>query len=565
MTQRAAIPIVAGLIALAVPAGSLAAATITTLGITGSAPRGIVLDATGNVYTTSFNSGTVVRITQAGTSSVYATAGSNAYGIAMDSNGSIFTANASSISKITGASQSATFASGFATVQSTIGVAPNGDVVVGGNGQTGAIRRFSADGTLIATTTPSPLVAIRGIVFDPAGNAYVTAAYGSSQQVWKITPNGAVAWRVDAADAWGIARDAAGNLYTSPDNTTRKIFKVSPDGVLIGPDGAPTQSPLATLPAGTDYLGITIDSAGNLYTANNSTTPYKAYRITPAGGVSELGTVTGDKPYNLAIDASGALYTVNGSSLSNNVTKITDSSIAAALPQVPAAPTAVAGSGSAVVTITPNAASARYGTPTSYTVAAVQDPSKTCTVTPPATSCTITGLAAGTAYTFTASANLGSSSVGPSAASDAVTTAAAPQAATSASGSTPSTPATPSNVFSIQAARPTGATVRTRIRVPGPGRITQRGTYRTGGSASEMFQFATRTACTAKATSTAAGTVTVTCRLTAAARRARTRTPLRVSLSTTFTPTGGTARSTSRTVVFAALRPRPVPNPRVTG
>lgn len=521
-----------------------------------------MLDAAGNVYTSNFNDDTVTRITPLGVSSVYSATGDGPYGIALGPDGSIFTANAAppfSISKITGANQFAAFASGLSTPPRTIGVAANGDVVAGSSLSVGAVRRFAADGTLIATTAPNPLFATRGIVFDPAGNAYVTTANGSGEQVRKLAPDGTIEWVVDAPNAYGITRDAAGNLYTSPNNADRRIFKISPDGVRIGANGSPTQLPLATLPAGEDYLGITIDSAGALYTANNFLSQYKAYRITPAGDVGELATLTGLGPYAITIDRSGALYTVNGNVASNNVTKITDSSIAAALPQVPAAPTAVAGAESAVVTITPNGTDARYGTPTSYTVAAVQDPSKTCTVTPPATSCTITGLTAGTAYTFTASANLGSSSVGPSAASDAVTVAATPQAAPSGSASTPS------NVFSIQSARPTGATVRTRIRVPGPGRITQRGTYRPGGSASEMFQFATRTACTAKATSTAAGTVTVTCRLTAAARRARTRTPLRVTLSTTFTPTGGTARSTSRTVVFAALRPRPVPNPRVTG
>jgi outer membrane protein OmpA-like peptidoglycan-associated protein len=92
--------------------------------------------------------------------------------------------------------------------------------------------------------------------------------------------------------------------------------------------------------------------------------------------------------------------------------------IVAPVPATPNAPTAVAGNGQATVSVTD---SGTGGTPTSYTVSAVQDNTKTCTVTVPATSCIVTGLTNGTSYTFTATATNSAGTSGSSSASTAVT------------------------------------------------------------------------------------------------------------------------------------------------
>ena len=110
----------------------------------------------------------------------------------------------------------------------------------------------------------------------------------------------------------------------------------------------------------------------------------------------------------------------------------------------------------------------------------------------------------------------------------------------------------PSHSFRISSSRSSGSSIVTRLRVPGPGKLSQRATYRTRGTRSS----ATRTACTTLRTASKAGTYTLTCRLNAAARKQRRDGRLRVAVRTTFTPTGGTARSTVRTVVFASLKPR---------
>lgn len=115
-------------------------------------------------------------------------------------------------------------------------------------------------------------------------------------------------------------------------------------------------------------------------------------------------------------------------------------------------------------------------------------------------------------------------------------------------------PPKPSNNFKITSSKVRGSSIISRVRVPGPGRISQRGSHRTGRGGAP----ANRGACTASQSVRKAASYTLTCRLNRAARKQRRSGPLRVKLRTTFAPAGGTARSTERTVVFRSLKPRNV-------
>lgn len=104
----------------------------------------------------------------------------------------------------------------------------------------------------------------------------------------------------------------------------------------------------------------------------------------------------------------------------NNVTLIAQWTLLA--PAIPSAPTAVAGSGSATVTVNPGTGG---GPADSYVVTALDSsgnplsPSKSCTVYAPSTSCVISGLEDGTSYKFatTATNSVGTSTSSPASSS----------------------------------------------------------------------------------------------------------------------------------------------------
>ncbi|MDZ7863975.1 fibronectin type III domain-containing protein [Acidovorax sp.] len=102
------------------------------------------------------------------------------------------------------------------------------------------------------------------------------------------------------------------------------------------------------------------------------------------------------------------------------------------VPDAPTAVTATAGNAQATVVWTPPASNGGSAI-TAYTVAAVADPTKTCTVntgSPLPTTCTVLGLANGTAYTFAVKATNGVGDSVASAASAAATPATQPDAPT---------------------------------------------------------------------------------------------------------------------------------------
>jgi len=113
--------------------------------------------------------------------------------------------------------------------------------------------------------------------------------------------------------------------------------------------------------------------------------------------------------------------------------------------------------------------------------------------------------------------------------------------------------------------------ITTQLTLAGPGKVVQVGTTRrsTPRNAAEMAKKArTIIVCRARKTITKAGKMTITCRLTKKARAARKKHALKVRLVTTFTPTGGTAISVTRTLVLKKTRQRPPPQggpPAVTG
>ncbi len=427
---------------------SAQAAIITTLQPTGRNPAAITIDAAGNIYTANFGSSNVSKFTPAGTptlSFAITGAGSNPYAIAVDWSGLIVTANYTTSTLTVLLPTDGTV---ITTVALPVGSGPQGitsdeEAVYTANYGLNNVSKIMRDGgevSILGSTGPGSHP--NAITIDSAGNIY-TANYGLNS-VSKITPLSAVTTFSTiplggtGSQPSGITIDSAGNIYTA-NRASNNVTKITPGGVT---------STLGT--TGDQPIGITIDSAGNIYTANNGTDDVT--RITPDGTVSTLGP-TGVQPYAIVIDADGNIYTSNQTLLNflGSVTKINQSGgpdqIFAAPPARPSAPSAVTGAESATVTVATDAVSARYGAPTSYTVTAVEDTSKSCVVTVPTSSCVVHSLASGTSYTFTARANL---NLWQTAASD-------PSAAVTPTLAPPSAPPAPSAVARDGAAKVTVA------------------------------------------------------------------------------------------------------------
>ena len=187
---------------------------------------------------------------------------------------------------------------------------------------------------------------------------------------------------------------AAQTITWSPTNTTNDIST-----------GSVTPSSLATS-SGTGAISYSVVNAGASGCSVNSST----------------GVITATGAGTCIVRATAAAVGVQFFTATKDVTF----TFTANVPSTPGAPTAVAGDGSATVTITPAGSGP---TPSSYNVAASPG-GATCTVSSPATSCEVTGLTNGTSYTFTASATNGAGTSAASAASNTVTPtrAAAPVA-----------------------------------------------------------------------------------------------------------------------------------------
>ena len=107
------------------------------------------------------------------------------------------------------------------------------------------------------------------------------------------------------ANPIGITIDSSGNIFTA-NFEANNVSKITPQGVstILGTTGVHPR-------------GITIDSSGNIYVPNQDDN--NVSKITPQGVSTILGT-TGNNPRSITIDSSGNIYTANFEA--NNVTKI---------------------------------------------------------------------------------------------------------------------------------------------------------------------------------------------------------------------------------------------------
>ena len=309
-------------------------------------PRGLALDASGNLYVADSGNNTIRKIAPGGIVTTFAgvahvigsadgtgTAASftGPQGLTIDSSGKIYVCDFgnNTIREITPA----------AVVTTLVGTAG----VVG-----------SADGTGAAASFSGP----SAVTVDGSGNLYVADTINDT--VRQITVAGVVTTMAGKASgqgstngtgtaakffqSQGVALDNSGNVYVADTNNST-IRKISPGGVVSTLAGTAGNNGSAdgTGPAASfNYpAGVAVDGSGNVYVAD--TNNFTIRKITPGGVVSTLAGTAGNNgsadgtgpaasfyyPENLAVDGSGNIYVADA--VNDTIRKITTAGVVTTL------------------------------------------------------------------------------------------------------------------------------------------------------------------------------------------------------------------------------------------
>lgn len=373
-----------------------------------SAPRGIAVDSSGNLFVADSSNHTIRKVTAAGVVSTLAgTAGTTGgvdasparfgepFGVATDSVGNVYVAdtNNNAIRKITPAGVVTTLAGGggMGSADGTGSAAkfaePHG-VVVDGNGNVyvtdynnSTIRKVTAAGVVttlagsVGSTgfvdgigTAARFKSLQGIAIDSAGNLYIADA--GNRSIRKATPAGAVTTLVDGTSGQlgsprGVVVDSSGTLYVT-DYSAHVIYRVTSAGVvskLTGSAPIPgsldgsTTSALFNAPS-----ALAIDSANNVYVAdtdNNTVRKIASGNVTTLAGLAGRSSSVDGKgtaarfedPYAVTVDSAGTVYVADATD--HSVRKITTDGTVTTLAGRPGSFGSSDGTGSAALFRTP--------------------------------------------------------------------------------------------------------------------------------------------------------------------------------------------------------------------
>ena len=204
---------------------------------------------------------------------------------------------------------------------------------------------YTGDG---GAATAAEIQEVFGVATDRTGNVYFTDL--AHINVRKITPAGIIttiaggsygfsgdggpATAAEFGNPWGLATDGAGNLYIA-DRDNERIRKINTSGIIstvagngtngFRGDGGPATAAELNLP-----MGVAVDSAGNLYIADQNN--HRIRKVSTSGIIttiagsgavgSSAGGYSGDGgpatdaqlnfPQGVAVDNSGNIYIPDG-------------------------------------------------------------------------------------------------------------------------------------------------------------------------------------------------------------------------------------------------------------
>jgi sugar lactone lactonase YvrE len=293
-------------------------------------PTGVAVDAAGNIYVADYGNNLIRKITSAGIVSTFAGSGTvgslnglstiasfnKPKGIALDASGNLYVADASNniIRKITPAGLVSTLAGSDSTgmddgpgITATF-FGPAGVTVDANNN----VYVADAGNNLIRMVTPAGVVSTlaglngdfsnpTGISIDARGNLYVanyldnnileinsagtvTTFAGNGQQAATNGPAGSASFYFPNS----IAVDAAANVYVA-DGINNLIRKITPAGVvstLAGSGVAGAADSTGTAASFNGPCGLALDATGNVYVADSNNNSIR--KITPAGVVTTI-------------------------------------------------------------------------------------------------------------------------------------------------------------------------------------------------------------------------------------------------------------------------------------
>jgi sugar lactone lactonase YvrE len=289
-------------------------------------PRGVRVDAAGNLYVTDTRYKLIRKVSPSGAVTTVAGSGaggtlSDPFDLALDAAGNIYLTElmGNTVRKVTPAGAVSTLAG------------------------SGSFSSVDGHGTSASFNQPS------GIAFDAQNNLFIGDSQG--RKIRKIAPDlevstfaGSGAQGTDDGTGTsatfsvpaGIAMDAAGNMFVT-DFGSHVIRKITPQGVVTTPLGKRSTSGSGD-GKGNDAtfsfpVGIAIDSSGSLYVADS--TAHVIRRITPDGMVRTLAGTAGrpgakddvgkaasfNTPYGVAVDAAGNVYVAD--QFNHKIRKIT--------------------------------------------------------------------------------------------------------------------------------------------------------------------------------------------------------------------------------------------------
>ncbi len=330
---------------LAGTAGSFGSTDGTGSAARFKSPNGVAVDSAGNVYVSDANhiirkilpSGVVSTLAgTAGSSGSSDGAGSSARfsnpsGIAVDGSGNVFVADNwnHTIRKVTSAGVVTTLAGSAGLSGSSNG--------------TGSAARFNAPLRLSIDSTGNIYVADAGnhTIRKVTSVGVVTTLAGSPGLTGSVDGTGSVARFYFPL---GVAVDSSGNIYVADqgNHTIRKITSAGAVTTIAGSAGlSGSTNGTASAARFSSPYGVAVDSAGNVYVADNRN--HTVRKVTSTGVVTTLagsanasGSTDGagsaarfTNPVGAAVDSSGNVYVADAGS--HTIRKITSAGVVSTL------------------------------------------------------------------------------------------------------------------------------------------------------------------------------------------------------------------------------------------